>query len=169
MGHLFRDLPRLHCFTFHDFISYTHSSLFYQDWELLPVSSLPGSRVSRIASLLPLLQEKRLGRKPQLLHGLLVFGLLLWHLEKILCCTGTEYKSEQDRQMFSFFNFYDSINYSWYEVLIKSDNSAFDFRETLFISKSIVQKISESAKSHCYYKVFEVTVSHHDINKLFLC
>lgn len=43
--------------------------------------------------------------------------------------------------MFSFFNFYDSVIYSWYKVLIKSVNSAFGFMETLFIGKSIVHSV----------------------------
>lgn len=45
--------------------------------------------------------------------------------------------------MFSFSNLYDSVNYSWYKVLIKSVNSAFDFMETLFIDKSTVQSVCE--------------------------
>jgi len=45
--------------------------------------------------------------------------------------------------MFSFFNFYDSVNYSWYKVLIKSVKSAFVFTEALFIDKSTVQSICE--------------------------
>lgn len=64
---------------FHDFISYTHSSLFHQDRELLSISSLLGSQVSGIPSLLPLLEEKSLWKK-----SLVIFVLLLWHLEKNL-------------------------------------------------------------------------------------
>lgn len=45
--------------------------------------------------------------------------------------------------MFSFSNFYDSVNYSWYKVLITSVNSAFDFMATLFIDKSTVHSVCE--------------------------
>lgn len=76
-----------HCFTF---ISCTQSSLFYQDWELLFISSLPGSQVSEIASLLPLLQEKSLWRKSLVPAWFTCICFAPLAFGKTLCCTGTE-------------------------------------------------------------------------------
>lgn len=161
MGHLFRDILSLHCFTFMTSfcIPIVHYFSKTGSYCLFPICL--GVKSGGLLHLCHSCRKRACGENPQPLHGLLIFGLLLWHLEKnlVLYKYIVEVRSGQDRQMFSFFNFYDSINYSWYKVLI---NSAFDFRET--ISKSIVH----SAKSHCYYKVFEVTLSHQNINNLFL-
>lgn len=93
VGHLFKDLLRLHCFTF---ISYTHSSLFYQDWELLFISSLLGSQVSGIAALLPLLQEKSLWRKSSVAAWLayICFAPLAFGKNLVLCRYGAEVRSD---------------------------------------------------------------------------
>lgn len=45
--------------------------------------------------------------------------------------------------MFSFSKFHDSVKYSWYKVLIKPVNSAFDFMEKLSIDKSTVHSACE--------------------------
>lgn len=44
--------------------------------------------------------------------------------------------------MLSFSKFHD-FNYSWYRVLVKPVNSAFDFMEKLFIDKSTVHSACE--------------------------
>lgn len=82
--------PEASLLHFHDFISYTHSSLFYQVWELLSISSLLGSQVSGIASLLPLLQEKGLWRKSSVAAWLACICFAPLTFEKKNCCTDTE-------------------------------------------------------------------------------